>query len=92
MFWKEVHPVQKTIIFILMSVVALLTLSCSGRRMIRTDMDQAREGDPIRNVLVIAIFDDKDFIDHLSASGVEARSPPMFCPSVSVENWTRPKL
>ena len=73
---------QKTFVILLMSAVSLLTLSCSGSRMIRTDVDQARVGDPIKNVLVIAVFDDEDvretyethFIDHLNTSGVKAWS------------------
>lgn len=60
----------------------LLIASCSGSRMTRTYMDAKRVGDPIKNVLIIAIIDDQNireiyethFMERLNAVGVEATS------------------
>ena len=73
---------RKMTIVLLISVLTLLTASCSGSRMTRTYMDAQRVGQPINNVLIIAIIDDKEireiyeshFMERLNAAGVQATS------------------
>ena len=85
---------RKMSMILLTMVLALLTVSCSGSRMTRTHVDERRVGQPIKNVLIIAIIDDKKireifethFMERLNAVGVEATSSAHVLPvSVGVK-------
>jgi len=63
-------------------IVFLLSCSSGTTRLIHSHMDDAREGKPINDVLIIAIIDqqevretfEKHFVDRFNAAGVEAVS------------------
>ena len=79
--------VRSTIIMILL-LLALLMASCSGSRMVSTQMDADRKGKPIKNVLIIGVIEDKAirenyekyFMERLNAAGVEAMSSAQVLP------------
>jgi len=59
-----------------------LILACGGTRLIKTEVDETRRGEPVSDILVIAIADKKEtresferkFVAQLKAVGVEAVS------------------
>jgi len=46
--------------FVCAVISGLLILACAGTRLIKTEVDEARRGEPVSDILVIAISDKKE--------------------------------